>query len=118
MIYAQSNGVVTVTAATVDGSGVSGSTDITITGQNIGFLEGSLEQLVVYPNPANHSIQIKGITEQIQYQIFTLHGSLIQSGNADPSERISLQNLASGTYILRANDESGSKSIKLFVTQF
>ena len=118
MLYAKTDGVVTVSATTVDGSGVSGTTDITITGQNIGLMDRNLDHLTVYPNPTNGSIQIKGLTESTQYQIFTLQGSLVQAGKVTPRETITLNKLSSGTYMLRLNNSSSAKNIKLFVTQF
>jgi PKD repeat protein len=59
---------------------------------------GSLvENLGVYPNPAQNYLQIKGFEEGMSYQLMNANGLLVEQG---ASAQLNIENLPKGTYFL------------------
>lgn len=117
MLYAVANGIVTVTATATDGSGVSGSTDITISGQNIGQGEWDMSSLVIYPNPTHGAVRVQGLGERITYHIFNLQGRNVQQGEVAPTDQIDVSALPTGTYLIQLSSHAGTQTLKLYVTR-
>ncbi len=57
--------------------------------------------LKVFPNPAQASIQVSRLHGPVRYQIYTLQGSLVQTGQAHPGEPLDVARLKSGLYLLQ-----------------
>lgn len=76
--------------------------------------------IVISPNPANNFIDIKmnGSNKKHLVQIFSTDGAFIQETVVDKSDRIQLDNLANGIYLLKftnANTSSNPQFYKLIV---
>ena len=68
--------------------------------------------LHIQPNPANDHIQLAGITDETEVQIYTLTGELISSRTVEPKERIDVSTWVPGAYILHV----GNTRLKFVVT--
>lgn len=67
-------------------------------------------KFISYPNPAEHFITIRNSqNESFVYQIFDLSGKLIKTGKSKTNEKIDIQNLKKGNYILQLESENGQK---------
>lgn len=62
---------------------------------------GSYNAIVPYPNPSSNSIYIKNANSSTEYKINDINGNLIEQGKLDLSGKISIQDLATGIYILQ-----------------
>ncbi len=118
MLYARSNGTVTVTATSTDGSATAGSTTIDITNQNIGLDDLALEALALYPNPASDQLTLRGFDGELEFVVFDLQGKKLLSGQVQEGQTVSVKHLANGTYFMHVSNGSASKTLRLTVAQF
>jgi hypothetical protein len=90
-------------------------TDLNVSNDNfcktilVGYVdvnELAREKLVIYPNPAHTTLNLKSNLPYLSYTIFSTQGVQIQSGNVD-SQQIDIRQLASGMYILRLSAQEG-----------
>jgi hypothetical protein len=69
-----------------------------------------INTLKIYPNPANNFININGITESTaQISIFNMQGVLVSNINVEKgsiNERIDIQNLSSGVYLIQLSTDN------------
>jgi aminopeptidase N len=63
------------------------------------------EEITLFPNPVKNEINIKGISKNSPFEIYSLDGKLIKSGNYKPSNSISVSSLNSGVYILKIQEK-------------
>jgi len=71
-----------------------------------GLPEAEATGLVIYPNPVNDLLWIKGSQRMQQLQIFDLRGRLIiDLSNPEPGAGTDVSALESGTYLFRVEDE-------------
>ena len=64
----------------------------------------------IYPNPAKDFFSIKNEkTESFVYQLFDLSGKIIKIGKVETDEKIDVQSLERGNYILQIQTENGEK---------
>jgi len=72
-------------------------------------------KIVLYPNPSSTFISISGLdlSQSKDYTIFNIIGSKLMSGSISSNEKINIQNLASGTYIIKFDNGSFSKFLKI-----
>ena len=66
-----------------------------------GIDENAMVNVKVYPNPAKESICLIGIETNSEIQIYNMFGELVKTVNAGPNERIGINGLANGVYIVR-----------------
>lgn len=66
----------------------------------------------IYPNPAKEYISILGLNEEIEYSIFNLLGVEIKKGTLLDRNKIFIQDLKSGVYLLKMGEGVYSKFIK------
>lgn len=62
----------------------------------------SAERVSIFPNPAQNTLQIRGIDQDQPYQIFTVSGKLISVGIGNTVE---VSGLSNGLYIIQLNDK-------------
>lgn len=117
LLTASSNGVVSVTATTIDGTNLSGSADITISNQSIGLDEGILQKLVLYPNPSNGLIHIKGLTDKVNIRVLDLLGNLVYQED-EAQELIDLQFLSNGLYLIELSSEDQRSIRRVKINHF
>jgi hypothetical protein len=76
----------------------------------------SAEKLLVYPNPANNVVYLKGA--DIQYvEIYNVVGTKILSQNMTDSESINIASFESGIYFVRVFDNKGIVSTTKFIKE-
>jgi len=68
--------------------------------------ETSMEVINAYPNPSTDMVTIQ-YERQFNYEITSIDGKLVMTGNAVDQEQISMIDFADGTYIVKvtAGDE-------------
>lgn len=117
LLTAIEDGVVTVVATANDGSGVTGSTDITISNQTASvFTQTGSQKINVYPNPTNQFLEISSEIHQdrVHGEICNVQGQvLLQFDN----QRIDVSNLAPGIYYLNLVDGNAIQYSTKFVKQ-
>jgi endo-1,4-beta-xylanase len=118
LLSAIDTGKVTVTATANDGSGVSGTMDITITEKISGITNNSdLEKISVYPNPSvNGDFTINGIGKITQIEVYDLTGSKVTV--IENFKRTSLNvhvNAKPGIYILKLTGVEQSVYKKIII---
>ncbi len=75
------------------------------------------QPVLVYPNPAQLHVTLKGVEQFSSLQLFDMTGKLIleRRNNQQPIIYLNLLGLKSGLYILRLLDRSEAKTIKLII---
>ncbi len=82
---------------------------------NIGTQAPLLEPekgLFIYPNPTQSTLQLNGLKEPQNYSIYTLQGSLAQTGRANPGEGIEVARLTKGMYVFQLETGERVKFVK------
>lgn len=80
----------------------------------------SLENVVIYPNPANDKVTIKTNGQKLRLQVMDMRGAIIvEEFINSPSSTLQIQNLSKGIYNIQLLDiESGMiKNTKLIITR-
>lgn len=72
----------------------------------------SIEQLRIYPTLASSTIQVSGLLASANYKIYSVTGSLMQSGQV--SNEIGVEQLPKGYFILSIQTEKGIEVFKFF----
>lgn len=85
---------------------------ITFSEEMMETTELTIENLVLYPNPATNFIRIQSNSgELIDVKIYSMQGQLLLSGKYFSSENIDVSSLEKGIYVVKA-DKSNLKMIK------
>ena len=74
--------------------------------------ENLKNEISIYPNPTKNFISIQNnenSTENFEYKIVDLTGRNVKSGNSKFNEKINIESLASGNYIIQIETEKGEK---------
>ncbi|PWK19763.1 T9SS type A sorting domain-containing protein [Xanthomarina spongicola] len=66
----------------------------------------------IYPNPTSDYLQISGLKENIQYEIYNTNGAKVSTGILEPNSQIDISSLSSGMYNLKLKD--GTKEATYF----
>lgn len=74
----------------------------------LGIRENHPNGLKVYPNPVNDILNVPSLKGST-YNVYSILGQLVQMGTVDSSEKINLESLKSGVYLLELNDGSTAK---------
>ena len=89
---------------------------------NSGLKEEHFKQFSIFPNPAEHSINIKFNTyeKNIAYAIMNPQGNILQSGKlqscaGDCTYRLEIDDLPTGLYYLQIKGENALKNVKFMV---
>ena len=83
-------------------------------------LKNKSKSIVIQPNPAKESIQIRFVGSNLTSQVYSLQimnlvGELLQEVSIKSSQSINISSLASGTYILRIISEKGVVQVEKLV---
>jgi hypothetical protein len=116
-LEALTDGVVTVVATANDGSGVSGSLEITISNQG-GNVGSAFNPFIVsiYPNPAGEFINITSTDRILSYEIIGIDGKVLQRSGAVMQLKIDVSKFNTGVYFLKTQSERGEK-VTRFIKQ-
>ncbi len=104
LLTAVSNGVVTVTAMSLElGSKINATIDIEITNQNSAIHANKLKEVKVYPNPASHgNISIEGVDPISSIKIYDLRGVEIKNIQHIDNTRVDMNlNIEPGLYLFK-----------------
>ncbi|MFY0627761.1 MAG: T9SS type A sorting domain-containing protein, partial [Reichenbachiella sp.] len=78
-----------------------------VTESTITVIENEFIAVKIYPNPAAEWIQIEGrVASKIQVQIFDLRGTMLLNEQLDSGNRLSVQSLSEGIYILNVAEQN------------
>lgn len=69
----------------------------------------------LYPNPAQHSVSVKGILNPTPYKLINQWGQVVQSGLLTPAQTEIELKFPSGIYLVALNTESGIQRHKLII---
>ncbi len=99
------NGTVTVTATATDGSGVSGSVNLTIdiqSGLNDEFADAD-NVINLYPNPVNHKLFINNARHVRNVEVFNITGSIVITAANQQNDNLNIDcsNLNRGIYFVK-----------------
>ncbi|MEC3906035.1 T9SS type A sorting domain-containing protein [Tamlana sp. 2201CG12-4] len=67
---------------------------------------------ICYPNPTSNNIKIIGLKKTEPYKIYDLLGHILQMGIVKKDDKINLQNLTKGLYLLKLGKKKTIKLIK------
>ncbi len=68
--------------------------------------------ILVYPNPADNIIQLKGIANDQPYTIYNVKGGEMKKGKVSADNKIHIQGFPSGTYFLQVGEQSVIQFVK------
>ena len=72
----------------------------------------SSEKVSLFPNPSNNFIQVLGLTETENYEVYSILGAKVNVGTVRQNEKIDVQNLTNGLYFLKFSSGNTLKFIK------
>lgn len=110
----KATGLYTVKCTGVDTNGCDFSVTkkVRIT-DHVGLKEHLLTRYAVAPNPVTAYLSLTGPTETFKYQIFSSTGVLVLSSAAQPNALIPVLDLPEGVYVLRIDNKSSIRFIKM-----
>ena len=111
-IIAVADGSITVTATAQDGSEVTGTKDISISGQALGVNKTMAQEIGIVPNPAKNFIRIF-VPEKSEVTIHNILGNVMISKWIDANEELNIQSLEAGIYFVVVRSGDYSKTIRL-----
>ncbi|MDR9397598.1 MAG: T9SS type A sorting domain-containing protein [Salibacter sp.] len=71
-----------------------------------GFEELRKNEVVVYPNPANDRVFIKGINNATPYEFYSLTGEVVKTGTLQANGVIDVNQFSSGVYLLKIGEQT------------
>lgn len=75
-------------------------------------LEIANATITVFPNPSNNYIQVSGLTETKNYEVYSILGDKVSKGTISGNEKIDIHNLTNGLYFLKFKEGNTIKFIK------
>lgn len=76
------------------------------------IIENTSQRLQVLPNPIQDFVEVRSMQENVTFQILDLTGQIIRAGQINFQTRIDMQDLASGVYILKVENEIPIRLVK------
>ena len=62
--------------------------------------------LLIFPNPVHQKLSVSGLEKAENFQMYSIDGKLLKTGNLAPDQSIDLSKLAKGIYILKIAGKS------------
>lgn len=82
------------------------------TGTALTTEEAQAQLISIYPNPANNFLQVDGLADKAQVEVFDMAGKRVATKSAtSTSLQIELQGLSKGVYMLRITDPVSGKEV-------
>jgi len=72
-------------------------------------------QMLLYPNPATHSLKIQSTETIVSYTIQSMDGRIVQTAHENVQDNITISHLPSGTYLFHAKTAQGQTAQLRFV---
>ena len=79
---------------------------------------GKLSQLSVSPNPVyadSKNVQVHGISAEMTWTLFSINGSVQNSGSFIENSQISVEGLQKGVYLIRVSDDVNTRVTKILI---
>ncbi|UOE41822.1 T9SS type A sorting domain-containing protein [Chryseobacterium suipulveris] len=73
---------------------------------SLSVISSENQRIALYPNPVQNEIFFNGIQKVSKYEIFSLDGKLVITGNYHPPKGIAVNILSKGTYLIKINGRS------------
>lgn len=97
-------------------NGVSKKQIVRINGEDIlSVSDNEKENLLIYPNPVKNVLNVKSAKPVLEYEIYSLDGRMLKTGNEINDSKIDISQLQKGNYLLKTktkNSEQTTKFIK------
>lgn len=77
--------------------------------------ENELNQLVVYPQPAQDRVYVRGLETEVDFQLMDLNGRVLQSGILQDNDFLNVSEYSSGMYVLQLAREEEVHTVKVVV---
>lgn len=106
--------ITSVTIQRISGSGASADYDnfvYTISTLSIDSFEKNMN-IKLFPNPSNDYISISNLNQEENYEIYNIIGQKVRRGIVLENEKIDIQSLTNGIYILKLQNKNSIKFIK------
>ena len=69
------------------------------------------QNINLYPNPTNDAVELQNINQEYNYTLYTTTGVCVQKGTVGvENNRITMDAISSGMYVLQLNDKNGKTS--------
>ena len=75
------------------------------------------DTLLIYPNPATNTLNIKGITSKSTIKLYDMLGKLVMQTETESDETLNTSQLTQGVYTFVAEDKRGSIFKKVIITK-
>ncbi|MDY8138034.1 BspA family leucine-rich repeat surface protein [Aquimarina sp. 2201CG5-10] len=72
-----------------------------------------LDQVIITPNPANDYVQISGLSDSVDVNIYTINGVRLKQISVTKVNRIDIRELTSGIYFVKVISGRSDKTFKL-----
>lgn len=82
------------------------------TATSVSNITSNLSDIIIYPNPAEHILQLRKQKEVFNYRIFNLLGVGIQTGKIMPGDHIDINALQKGTYFLNLYNNEETRILR------
>ena len=97
-----SDGIYNYSVVATDGNGrFSAPENVAVSVGIVGVEENTLENVSIYPNPANSMLTIDGGNAEYTYTMYNGMGQIVANGKAQGVEHINVNDMAKGVYFLR-----------------
>ena len=84
-------------------------------GCDIGIEELVLSGVEVYPNPANNSFTIDGLTDPVRLELLNSSGVLCMKQVVQPGEKVDISAMPAGVYVLKMDIEGAVATQRLII---
>ncbi|MDL2261952.1 C10 family peptidase [Bacteroidales bacterium OttesenSCG-928-I21] len=75
--------------------------------------DNTLSNLTIYPNPTTNELNISGIEEKSEVQIYDIYGKLLVDINNFQNNSIDVSSLSGGIYFVKVNTKNGTRTMKI-----
>lgn len=110
-IVALANGTVTVTAAANDGSGITGTVDITMENQT-SVVNTTATELMVFPNPVHEYFEINS-EYNAEITVTNITGTIVFKDIVEPNEKINMSGFEAGIYLVNVKSNDTNTTVRL-----
>lgn len=73
-------------------------------GSTLSLPELSSKNIKLYPNPATDTIQLKGLNENVNYEVYSILGNPVLKGQVGEFDTINISKLQTGVYMIKIED--------------
>ena len=94
------DGIYTYSVVATDGNRFSSAAFVTVNIGTVDVEENTIENVSVYPNPANAMLTINGGTAEYTYTMFNGMGQVVANGKTQGVAQVNVSDMAKGVYFL------------------